>query len=80
MILPDGTVTNAPRPPKNQNEPPPPPTRARVSTAVRFAPALHEALSETADELGVSVNWLVCKLCEEGLERIDLTNFSLVKS
>ncbi len=51
----------------------------RVATAIRFDPALHEALKETADELQVGVNWLVCKLCEEGLERIDLTNFSLVR-
>lgn len=51
----------------------------RIATAVRFDPALHEALKETADELMVSFNWLVSKLCEEGLERMDLTNFSLVR-
>jgi hypothetical protein len=51
----------------------------RVTTAIRFDPPLHEALKETSDELMVSLNWLVCKLCEEGLERIDLTKFSLVR-
>lgn len=51
----------------------------RVATAIRFDPALHEALKETAQELGVGVNWLVNKLCEEGLQRIDLTGFSLVR-
>lgn len=51
----------------------------RTATAVRFDPALHEALQETAEELGVSVNWLVNKLCEEGLDRVDLTKFSLVR-
>jgi hypothetical protein len=56
------------------------PRPARVTTAIRFDPALHEALKETADELMVSVNWLVVKLCEEGLERVDLTGWSLVRS
>lgn len=51
----------------------------RVCTAIRFDPALHEALKETADELGVGINWLVTRLCEEGLNRIDLTDFSLVR-
>lgn len=51
----------------------------RVATAVRFEPATHEALSETAEELGISLNWLVNKLCEEGLARIDLAAFSLVR-
>lgn len=48
----------------------------RISTGIRFDPALHEALKETADELGVGLNWLVNRLCEEGLERMDLTSFS----
>lgn len=56
------------------------PRPPRVCTAIRFDPALHEALTETADELGVALNWLVNKLCEEGLERVDLTNFSLVRA
>ena len=51
----------------------------RVCTAIRFDPALHEALRETADELGIGLNWLVSKLCEEGLERIDLSSFTLVR-
>lgn len=51
----------------------------RVATAIRFDPAIHETLKETAAELGVGVNWLVNKLCEEGLRRIDLTGFSLVR-
>lgn len=57
-----------------------PTTARRVATAIRFDPATHEALKETAKELGVGVNWLVNKLCEEGLLRIDLTNFTIVRS
>lgn len=44
----------------------------RVTTAIRFDPALHEALRETADELVVSMNWLVVRLCRVGLARIEL--------
>lgn len=55
------------------------PRPRRVATAIRFEPATHEALKETADELGVGMNWLVNKLVEEGLARIDLTNFTLVR-
>lgn len=58
----------------------PMPRPSRVCTAIRFDPPLHEALQETADELGVSLNWLVTKLCEEGLERVDLSNWSLVRA
>lgn len=53
---------------------------ARITTAIRFDPALHEALKETAAELCVGVNWLVSRLCEEGLKRMDLTDFSLVRN
>ena len=53
--------------------------RSSVTTAVRFPPDLHEALAETAEELTVSVNWLVNKLVAEGLDRIDLSNVSLVR-
>lgn len=53
--------------------------KTRITTAIRFDPALHEALKETAAELCVGMNWLVSKLCEEGLQRMDLTNFSLVR-
>jgi hypothetical protein len=42
----------------------------RVTTAIRFEPMLHEILRETADDLGVSVNWLVTRLVTEGLERL----------
>jgi hypothetical protein len=52
----------------------------RVATAIRFEAETHEALKETAAELGVGMNWLVNKLCEEGLARMDLTDFSLVRS
>lgn len=51
----------------------------RVATAVRFEPEVHEALRETAEELCVSVNWLVTRLVEEGLRRMDLTSFTLVR-
>lgn len=44
----------------------------RVTTAIRFAPEVHEALKETADELGVGMNWLVNRAVEEMLERIVL--------
>lgn len=43
------------------------PLTARV---IRFDLALHEALRETADDLGVSANWLVNRLCQEGLENM----------
>jgi predicted DNA-binding ribbon-helix-helix protein len=56
-----------------------PARRARVSTNVRFEPAIHEALRETADELGVGVNWLINKFCEEGLDNMDLTSFTFVR-
>lgn len=42
----------------------------RVTTAIRFEPQLHEVIKETADDLGVSVNWLVTRLVTEGLERM----------
>lgn len=54
-------------------------TAKRISTAIRFDPQLHEALKETAAELQVGLNWLVNRLCEEGLERMDLTGFTLVR-
>lgn len=53
--------------------------RARVATAVRFEPEVHEALVETADELGVAVNWIVNQLCKEGLARIDLTSVRVTR-
>jgi len=42
-------------------------------TAIRFQLDLHEALQETAEELGVSMNWLVNRLCREGLDHMTLT-------
>ncbi len=51
----------------------------RIATAIRFPVSTHEVLKETADELGVGVNWLVNKLVVEGLERMDLTNWTLVR-
>lgn len=44
----------------------------RRTTGIRFDPVLKEALAETADELGVSVNWLVQRFCTEGLKSMDL--------
>jgi predicted DNA-binding protein len=55
------------------------PQGPRTTTAIRFPVATHEALKETADELGVSVNWLVTRLVEGGLERMDLSNWKLVR-
>lgn len=52
-------------------------TRDRVTTAVRFDRATHEALKETADALGVGANWLITRLVEEGLARMDLSAVSL---
>lgn len=51
----------------------------RVATAIRFEADVREALEETAEELGVSINWLVTRLVREGLDRIDLTRFTLVR-
>lgn len=44
----------------------------RRTTAIRFRPVLYESLQETAEELGVSINWLVQQFCEEGLANMDL--------
>lgn len=52
----------------------------RIATAVRFAPEVHEALRETADELGVGVNWLVNKFVEQGLNEMDLSAFRLTRA
>ena len=51
----------------------------RVQSAVRFDRSVHEALKETADELGVGMNWLVNRLCAEGLERMELTSLVMTK-
>jgi len=56
------------------------PKEGRVSTAVRFDPQVHEALRETADELGVGVNWLVNKFVEQGLRDMDMTAFRLLRT
>ena len=49
----------------------------RALLAMAFAADCHR--KETADELGVGVNWLVTRLVEEGLERMDLSNWTLVR-
>ena len=49
-------------------------SRDRVTTAIRFDRATHEALKETAEALTVGVNWLVNRLVEEGLARMDLSD------
>lgn len=51
----------------------------RVATAMRLPGSLHEALKETADEMGVGMNWLVTRLLREGLDRMDLSSFTLVR-
>lgn len=51
----------------------------RISTGIRFDPDVHEALRETADAMGIGMNWLVNQLCKEGLVRLDLDNFTLVR-
>lgn len=44
--------------------------RDRVSTALRLDRALHERLRDAATERGVGVNWLICRLCSEGLDNL----------
>lgn len=44
----------------------------RVTTAIRFPPEVHEALKETAAELGVGVNWLVNRAVVEMLATMEL--------
>lgn len=44
--------------------------RKRSSTAVRFPPELHTALTQAAADRDVSLNWLVNKAVEEFLDRL----------
>lgn len=44
--------------------------KPRTTTAIRFDPEVHEALAETAADLGVSMNWLVNHFVEHGLQRM----------
>lgn len=46
------------------------PRRRRSSTGIRFADDLHERLTEAAEERGLTLNWFVNRLCEEGMERL----------
>lgn len=43
---------------------------SRTSTAIRFPPELHARLVEEAGARGVPLNWLVCRLLTESLERL----------
>lgn len=43
----------------------------RVSTAIRFKPKVHERLRAICDENDLSLNWVVNRLLEEALERVD---------
>ncbi len=43
---------------------------ARVTTAIRFHPEVHERLHAEADAREVSLNWLVNRIISEGLERL----------
>jgi len=42
----------------------------RVNTGCRFDPDLHAALQVAASDREVSFNWIVNRLCREGLERL----------
>lgn len=44
----------------------------RTTTAVRFPQDIHETLRETADEVGVSINWLINRAVVEYLNRLEL--------
>ena len=47
------------------------PRADRVTTAVRFDRDVHEALKETADEVGVGVNWLINRAVREFLANVE---------
>lgn len=44
--------------------------KARIATAIRFRPDLHDALVAAAEEREVSVNWLVNRAVEDFLPRL----------
>lgn len=41
-----------------------------TTRSIQFRDGLYERLTEAADERGVSTNWLINQLAEEGLERL----------
>lgn len=45
-------------------------TVARINTAIRITPEVHEALTAAAADRGVSMNWLICKAIDEFLPRL----------
>jgi hypothetical protein len=49
-----------------------PDRHSRITTAVRFPNDVHEALRETADDQGCSINWLVNRAVTEFLEHLEL--------
>lgn len=44
--------------------------KARTATAIRFTPGVYDRLSSEAAARSVSINWLVDRLCAEGMERM----------
>lgn len=42
----------------------------RINTGLRFDPDLHASILAAATEREVSFNWLVSRLCAEGMERL----------
>lgn len=44
--------------------------KPRVTTAIRFDPETHAALTAAADEREVSMNWLVNRIVKEGIDRL----------
>ena len=41
-----------------------------ISTGIRFPPEMLETLHKEAAARGVTTNWMVCKLVQEGLDRL----------
>jgi CopG-like RHH_1 or ribbon-helix-helix domain, RHH_5 len=42
-----------------------------ATRSVRFPRELLDRLDKEADQRDLSTNWLILKLCQEGLERLD---------
>jgi predicted HicB family RNase H-like nuclease len=46
------------------------PSKQRTATAIRFPEQIHEQLRVSAEERGLSINYLVVKAVEDFLERL----------
>lgn len=44
--------------------------KARMTTAIRFSPELHQRLKDAAEERDLSINFLVVKACEQFVEAL----------